>query len=191
MSSPFSIFVFRSSPTSVFYSRHADVDHCTPIHRAVPPPSTTLPNRRLLDLHPTPVHLCDPSSSSPNNPSCPSPPLLPARRVRPWTTRSSLSSIDLTTPRAPRHRVQPPRTVSCQPAPRMPPSTAVPLRPTTHRRGARSSGEDLPIPTPQKGAPRCRAALAPLLHQPLLPASRSRLGRRQRCRWLSTLPCLR
>jgi hypothetical protein len=46
------------------------------------PPSTAssshpLPDRCLLELHPAPVHLYDPSSSSPDNPSSPSPLLLP------------------------------------------------------------------------------------------------------------------
>jgi hypothetical protein len=71
MSSPFLTFVFRSRPASA--------------SRAVPtPPATPLPDCRLLDLHPAPVHLCDPSNSSPDIPSDPSPPLLPARRAPPW-----------------------------------------------------------------------------------------------------------
>jgi hypothetical protein len=49
---------------------------------------------------------------------------------------------------------------------RTPPPTDVPLRPTTHCRGAHSFGEDLPVPTPQMGAPHCRVALVPVLHRP-------------------------
>jgi hypothetical protein len=71
-SSPFSTSVFRSRPSSVFSLCHADANRCTPVHRAPPPPATTLSDRRLLELHPALVHLCDPSSSSPDNPSGPS-----------------------------------------------------------------------------------------------------------------------
>jgi hypothetical protein len=107
-----------------------------------------LPDRRLLKLHPTSVHLYDPSSSSPDNPSSPSPPFLPARRTPPRTPRSSLSSAKSTTPRASRRRVRPPRTASCRPPPLNAAPTTVPLRLTTPRHRARSSSEDLPILTP-------------------------------------------
>jgi hypothetical protein len=125
MSPPYSTFIFCSCPTSVFSSCYADTNRRTPVHQAQTPPATPLPNRRLLELHPAPVHICDPSSSGPDNPYGPSPLLLPARRAPSPTARSSLSSTNLTTPRAPRRRVRPPRTTSCRP----PPSDA-----TTHRR---------------------------------------------------------
>jgi hypothetical protein len=128
--------------------------------------SHPLHDYRLLELHPAPEHLHKPSSSSPNNTSGPSPPLLPTRRVPPQTACSSLSSAESTTSRAPRRRVRPPRTASCRPPPRMRPPTAVPLRPITPHCRSCSFGEDLPVPSPQMGAPRCRATLAPLLHRP-------------------------
>jgi hypothetical protein len=57
-------------------------------------------------------------------------------------------------PQEPRCRVQPSRTVSCRPPPLDTAPAAVPLRPTAHCREARPFGEDLPILTPQTGAPR-------------------------------------
>jgi hypothetical protein len=169
MSSPFSTSVFRSCPASVFSFRYADADCRTPVHRAPPPPSTTLLDRRLLELHPALVHLYNPSSSSPDIPSGPSSLLLPARCAPPRTTRSSLCSVDSTTPRAPCRRVRPPRTVSHRPPPPDTTPIPVPLRPTTHHHRAHSSCEDLPDSTPQMGVLHCRATLAPLLHRPRCP----------------------
>jgi hypothetical protein len=81
---------------------------CRPPHPGPPSPASSshsLPDCRLLELHPAPVHLYDPSSSSPDSPFGPSPPLLPSRRAPSRTVYSSLSSAESTTPRAPRHRV--------------------------------------------------------------------------------------
>jgi hypothetical protein len=75
-------------------------------------------------------------------------------------------------------------TLRCSPTSPLPPSTTPPAcrreLPSTesHRRGAHSSGENLPVPTPQMGALRCRAALAPLCY-PLATGSPENRRRRR------------
>jgi hypothetical protein len=71
-------------------SRCADAGRCTSVHWVPPPPATPLPDRRLLELHPAPVHLRNPSNSGPDHPFGPSPLLLPARRA-PLRMASSVS----------------------------------------------------------------------------------------------------
>jgi hypothetical protein len=78
-SSPFS-HSSSAHPCLCSSSHHADVDRRTSVHRASPPPATPLLDRRLLELHPAPVH---PSNSSPDHPSDSSPSLLPARCAPP------------------------------------------------------------------------------------------------------------
>jgi hypothetical protein len=59
---------------------------------------------RVLELHPALVHLYDPSSFDPDNPSGPSPPLLPAQCVPQWIASSvsprppNYSNLDSSTP---------------------------------------------------------------------------------------------
>jgi hypothetical protein len=111
--------------------------HYFPTHRfptATPPSSTA--SRAIKGAHP---HCGAPFL--PPLPFAPHYATIPAAAEPPWTARSSLSPTNSTTPRAPRHCVQPPRTVSCRPPPPDAAPTAVPLRPTTPRHRTCSSGE--------------------------------------------------
>jgi hypothetical protein len=110
----------------------------------ISPPTVSPPPRRR---HPPPLAAikgAHPHCGAPFLPPLPFAPhyaTIPAVAEPPWTARSSLSPTNSTTPRAPRHCVQPPRTVSCRPPPSDVAPTAVPLRPTTPRHRTCSSGE--------------------------------------------------
>jgi hypothetical protein len=163
MSSPFSSSYYAHAHLCFSLCR-ANADCRTPVHRAPPPPATTLPDHRLLELHPgAPLQ---PFQLQPRQP------LRPINATPPRSTRVAADSplqplfsrFDHTPITAPPSMTSPHRelpTTTLDTAP-----TVILLRSTTHRHGAHSSGEDLPVPTPQMGAPRCRAALAPLLHRP-------------------------
>jgi hypothetical protein len=175
MSSPFSSSSFADAPPILLLAPC----RCQPPHPGPPSAASSshpLPDRRLLELHPVPMHA---DRSSPDNPSGPSPPLLPTRCAPPRTAHSSLSSAESTTPWALRCRVWPPRTVSCRPPP--------PHRelPTTPQSSFFWWGP--PCPNSPDG---CATLLSrPSTTSPPTPlsASRSRRCRRRP----SALPCLR
>jgi hypothetical protein len=155
------------TPRLWFSSRRADVDRHTSVHRAPPPPAILYPivtsSSSSTACRCTSTTLPAPAPTNPPDPHCRSSPLDAHCRGQPALAslrpsqphpEHSAAEFDLPVPQGAHHHH------------RTPPPTAVPLRSTTPHHRARSSGEDLPVPTPQMGAPRCRAALAPLLHRP-------------------------
>jgi hypothetical protein len=136
------------------------------------------------------VHNLDPTLTpqappSPHGACHPQPlPRPPVTSSKQWRRRV-LSKLRRLPPRAsmtPAHAGPPPASSTPSRAPRerqtsshlntRPPTTAgrplhaVRLRPTTPHRGAHSSVGNLPVPTPQMGAPRCGATLARLPYRP-------------------------
>jgi hypothetical protein len=145
-------------PCLCFSSGHADADCRTPVHRVPPPPATLCPTAASSSSNPrrcTSTTLPAPAPTTPPSPHRCSSPLDARHRGHPalaslWPSRPHpehhAAEYDLPTPRAVDHH-------PWKPAP-----TAIPLRPTTPRRRARSSSEDLHVPTPHMGAPHCQAA---------------------------------
>jgi hypothetical protein len=113
----------------------------------------------LLFLHPLPLAAIKGAHPHRGAPFLPPPPFapycaaIPTAAKPPWTAHSSLSPTDLTTPRAPRHHIQPPHTASCRPPPPDATPTSLPLQPTTPHRRAHSSGALLPCCHPKMGPP--------------------------------------
>jgi hypothetical protein len=105
----------------------------SPSHR---PPSTA--SGSYIGHRPPPWSLL--SSSSARHPHC-------------AAISTTIEPAHSTTP-PPLNSPSPPQAPRCRPPPPDAAPAAVSLRPAAHCRGAHPFGEDLPIPTPQTGAPR-------------------------------------
>jgi hypothetical protein len=119
-------------------ARAHDLTAAVSLPTIFPPPRRRRPSplAAIKGAHPPPWSTL--SSSSAFRPHCAA---IPSAIEPPWTARSGLSPTNSTMPRAPRRRVQPPRTASYRPPPPDDAPTAVPLQSTTPRSRAHSSGE--------------------------------------------------
>jgi hypothetical protein len=122
--------------------------HRPPPHRPPFPPPHPPPLAAINDAHP---HRGASFLLSP--PFAPSVPLISATAIEPQCSAAPDPSELPVIARAPHRRVQPTRTENCRPPPPDANPAAIPLRLTTHCRGAHSSGELLPPRRPKTGSP--------------------------------------